>query len=288
MPEKINIASLSIDLDDVIKESVKYKKRIDELKASQKELTKEGKTASAEYVENAVQLKKLGKSYRDNQSFATALSSANEDLIKTMSVQNKSTQELRDSRSQLNQISKNIKGNTEEEIELREKLNKAIDSQTEALRGQSSDFNTDKDRIGEYRDSIIEAVEELKKKQETLQKTKLSLEQNLLELDKGSEAYENMSKALVVVSSDLDKVNDELDGTSSDLSEVNFSLEGFVNASNKSGGASKVLTDGLKGTAKGFISVAKSALAFLLTPVGIFLGAIGVAFLLVKNAMDRS
>lgn len=288
MPEKINIASLSIDLDDVIKESVKYKKRIDELKASQKELTKEGKTASAEFVENAVQLKKLGKSYRDNQSFATALSSANEDLIKTMSVQNKSTQELRDSRSQLNQISKNIKGNTEEEIELREKLNKAIDAQTEALRGQSSDFNTDKDRIGEYRDSIIEAVEELKKKQETLQKTKLSLEQNLLELDKGSEAYENMSKALVVVSSDLDKVNDELEGTSSDLSDVNFSLEGFINASNKSGGASKVLTDGLKGTAKGFVNVTKSALAFLLTPVGVFLALIAGAFLLVKNAMNRS
>ena len=288
MPEKINIASLSIDLDDVIKESVKYKKRIDELKASQKELTKEGKTASAEFVENAVQLKRLSKSYRDNQSFATALSSANEDLIKTMSVQNKSTQELRDSRNQLNQISKNIKGNTEEEIELREKLNKAIDAQTEALREQSSDFNTNKDRIGEYRDSIIEAVEELKKKQETLQKTKLALEENLLELDKGSEAYENMSKALVVVSSDLDKVNDELDGTSSDLSDVNFSLEGFVNASNKSGGASKVLTDGLKGTAKGFVSLAKSALTFLLTPVGIFLAVIAGAFLLVKNAMNRS
>jgi hypothetical protein len=78
-----------------------------------------------------------------------------------MSTENKSTQELRDSRSQLNQISKNIVGNTEEEIALREKLNEAIDAQTEALRGQSSEFNSSKDKIGEYEQGIKAAFDEI-------------------------------------------------------------------------------------------------------------------------------
>ena len=38
MAEQVNIASLTIDVDDVIKESVRLKKEMDSLKKSQKEL----------------------------------------------------------------------------------------------------------------------------------------------------------------------------------------------------------------------------------------------------------
>jgi hypothetical protein len=44
----------------------------------------------------------------------------------------------------------------------------------------------------------------------------------------------------------------------------------------------------LKAAGQGFLGLAKSALTFLATPLGLVLGAIGVAFLLVKNAMNRS
>ena len=225
MPEQVNIASLTINVDDVIKESAKLKRQIDALKKSQKDLDSTTEEGSEAFAQNEIKLKKLSKAYRDNQQFATALDEANEDLVKTMQVEGKSTQELRDSRRQLNQISKNIIGNTEEEIELREQLNETIDDQTEALREQGSEFNAGKDRIGEYTDGI----------------------------------------------------------NRSDLS-----LRGFIEKSQEAGGSSKLLAGGLSKATKGFLSMTKAALKFLLTPVGIILAAIAGAFLLIKNAMDRS
>ena len=161
MAEKVNIASLTIDFDDVIKKSAELKTRIDNLKKSQKELDTSTEQGQRAFAKMDVEIKNLSKSYRDNQSFARALEAANEDLDKTLSTQNKSTQELRDSRSQLNQISKNIVGNAEEEIALRKQLNEAIDAQTEALREQSSEFNASKDGIGEYENGIISAFDKL-------------------------------------------------------------------------------------------------------------------------------
>lgn len=159
--EKVNIASLTIDVNEVLKKSAEYKRRIDEIKASQKKLDKSTKEGREEFVRREAELRNLTKSYRDNQRFASALQEVNADLDKALSSENKSTQELRDSRSQLNAISKNIIGNTEEEIELRERLNEAIDEQTEALRDQSSEFNASKDKIGEYENAIKDAFQEL-------------------------------------------------------------------------------------------------------------------------------
>lgn len=154
MAEKVNIASLTIDVNDVIKESVRLQKEMDKVKKSQEDLDRSTEEGAAAYAKSEAQLKNLSKAYKDNQMFASALDAANEDLNKTMEVQGKSTQELYDSRRQLNVIAKNIQGNTEEEIALREQLNTAIDNQTEALRDQQSEFNAGKDQIGEYTKGI--------------------------------------------------------------------------------------------------------------------------------------
>jgi len=154
MAEKVNIASLTIDIDDVIKESLRLQKQIDGIKGTQKELDRSTEEGAAAFLRYEAQLKNLNKSYRDNQQFASALEAVNQDLTKSMQVEGKSTQELRDSRSQLNQISKNIIGTSEEEIALRDRLNAAIDEQTKALRDQGSEFNSSKDKIGEYTQGI--------------------------------------------------------------------------------------------------------------------------------------
>ncbi len=209
-------------------------------------------------------------------------------MDKTLSTQGKSTQQLRDSRSQLNQISKNIIGDTEEEIALRDKLNDAIDEQTKALRGQSSDFNTAKDRVGEYKANILEAVEELRKQQTVLNETRGELEANLAAVEEGTEEYENYSQALVVVNQDLDKVNESLGENSDEFDSSILSLEGFLKASEESGGATNALSSGLKAGTKAMGGLIKSTLTFIATPVGIVLAAIAGAFLLIKNAMNRS
>jgi hypothetical protein len=154
MAEQVNIASLTIEVDDVIKESVRLKKEIKSLTKQQKELKEAGEDTSEEFIKNEASIKNLSKAYRDNQNFAAALEATNEDLNKTLEVQGRSTQELYDSRRQLQQIAKNIQGDTEEEIELRNQLNEAIDAQTEALRDQSAEYIQGKDQIGEYTQGI--------------------------------------------------------------------------------------------------------------------------------------
>lgn len=288
MAEVVNIASLTINVDDVIKESVRLQKEIDKLKASQKDLDRTTEEGAAAYARNEAQLKNLSKSYRDNQNFAAALEATNEDLNKALEVQDKSTQELYDSRRQLNLIAKNIQGNTEEEIALRDQLNEAIDAQTQELRGQQSEYNKNKDRIGEYKDSIIEAVNELRSQQETLVETRDELRQNLKTLGKGTEEYNNMSQALVLVENDLEKVNEQLGESEVSISDMDFSIQGFIKSSEKSGGTFGLLKGGLKAATQGMVSFTKSALAFIATPVGIVLAAIVGAFLLIKNAMNRS
>lgn len=168
MAEIVNIATLNIDTGQVLKKSAELRQDIERLRQAQKGLDKTTEEGAAAFAANEVQIKNLSKAYRDNQNFAAALEGANKDLTKVMQVEGKSTQELRDSRAQLNQISQQLlrsngelTGDIEGERALRKQLNVVIDEQTEALREQSSSFNANKDRVGEYKDSITEAFQEL-------------------------------------------------------------------------------------------------------------------------------
>ena len=288
MPEKINIASLTIDFDDVIKKSADYKKTIDQLKAAQKDYDKTTEKGRQQLAKNEAQVKNLSKALRDNQSFASALDAANKDLEKTLSSENKSTQELRDSRSQLNQISKNIVGDTEEEVSLRNKLNKAIDEQTQKIREQGSSFNASKDQIGEYKDNIIEANRALKQQEATLKGVQEELEKNIALTEEGSEEYKELSSALAVVNKDLDGVTDSLEEQNDEFNLSNLSVGGFIEQAQDTGGAGKLIAGGAKAAAKGLLSLTKAAIGFILTPVGLIILALAGAFLLIKNAMNRS
>ena len=225
MAEQINIATLSIDTDSLIKESAKLKREIDTLRKAQKQLDTTTEEGALAYAAAEVEIKKLSKAYKDNTQLAVALDQANEDLEKTMSAQNKSTQELYDSRAQLQKIAKSIVGDSEEEIALRKQLNEAIDAQTAAIREQSADFIKGKDSIGEY--------------------------------TKGIDA--------------------------SDLS-----LLAFANRSVEAGGATNLLRSGIDSAKKSIISLTGAMLKFIATPAGVVLATIAGAFLLIKNAMDRS
>jgi phage host-nuclease inhibitor protein Gam len=84
MAEKVNIASLTIDVDDVVKESVRLQKVIDSTKAAQKSLDTTTDEGAASYQKYDAQLKNTKKALRDNQQFVSALDEADKDLTKTM------------------------------------------------------------------------------------------------------------------------------------------------------------------------------------------------------------
>lgn len=159
--EKITIAQLNLDLASALKDVSKFKSEIDALKKKQKELnttTEEGQIA---YAQTQVEIDKLNVSYRNSKQLATALVDTSEELADVMKVEGKSTQELYNSRSRLQVLSKNIKGDSEEEVDARNKLNTAIDAQTQKIRGQSSEFLKGKDSIGEYANGFKEALSQI-------------------------------------------------------------------------------------------------------------------------------
>lgn len=156
--EKVTIAELSIDLDAVLKDGADYLKLIDRIKSQQKELDKTTADGAESFAKLDAQLKNVQTQYRDNRKLTQTLLEVNKDLTATLAAEGKTTQELYRDRGKLLALSKNIKGDTKEEQGIREKLNKAIDAQTEALRKQSSSYATGKDSVGEYRQAIEEAL----------------------------------------------------------------------------------------------------------------------------------
>lgn len=73
-----------------------------------------------------------------------------------------------------------------------------------------------------------------------------------------------------------------------DLNIFNGGLTGFVGRAQEAGGVGKLLTTSLAAVRVGLVGVTQAAIAFIFTPVGAVLAAIVAAFLLVKNAMNRS
>lgn len=65
-------------------------------------------------------------------------------------------------------------------------------------------------------------------------------------------------------------------------------LAGFKDKAEEAGGAGNLMKNSLGGVAQGFLGMAKSALAFIATPVGLVLTALVVVFLSIKEAMARS
>lgn len=256
----IEIASLEIDIDAIISESARLRKSIDGLKQANKELDTSTEAGRKQFARNEAELRNLNKAFRDNQKFASAVISTNKDLERTLSVENKSTQELRDSRLELTKIANQIKGQNEEEIALRNKLNNAIDAQTETLRDQSSEFNTGKDSIGEYQQAIDGAIEKLGP----------------------------FGRIVNVINQNFSQTNTTVEQTSNTFNQLNTStstVNTTVQETTKSTGG---LAAGLKNAGRAFIGLTKAALAFIATPIGAILAIIGGAFLLVQNALNRS
>ena len=158
MAEKVEIASLNINVDDFVKSATTAKKELEELRKENRGLRKEGKQGSQQFVENDIRIKELSKTYRQQTQAAQALNNATKDLAEATNFEGKSVQEVTNQRANFIKLSKQIKGDTEAERAQRAKLNNIIDRQTNFIRENSSEYADNKDRIGEYRDAINSSI----------------------------------------------------------------------------------------------------------------------------------
>ena len=229
---KIKLAELEIDDKALIKSTSDIKKQLDELKQAQKDLTKEGKTASKEYVANAADLKTLSSAYNANiktlseRTKSVSEAAAREDLL-ALALNNEvsSIAEAREQNKLLNKLRNESNALTVEGQKEIEALNNALDANNDFIKENADGYLKQKINIGNYTDSI----------------------------------------------------NDAFGG-----------LGNFIAKSKEAGGVLPLVGTTIKSVSSSLLGLTKSALTFIATPVGAILAAIVAAFLLVKNAMNRS
>ena len=168
MAEKITIAELDIDVNTLIKSTADVKKAIDQLKVAQAQLTKEGETASEQYVQNASDLKVLNQAYNANlkaisDSTNAKAEEANRTELLNLAIQAEATsiKEAREQNSLLNKLRNETNLTTEEGRQQLLALNAKLDENNEFIKANADQYLKQKINIGNYSDSIKTAFQDL-------------------------------------------------------------------------------------------------------------------------------
>lgn len=169
----IEIANLSINTSALIKSTAETKKNLDDLKESQKQLSKtikeggaDAQEAGEQYIKNAVEMNALSKSYRDSIKAIEAQNqslSDNEEATKLVVLaQNKEISSVNEARANvalLTRVRNETNTSTEEGKARILELNKALDANNEYIEENADAYLKLKLNIGNYSDSIKEAFD---------------------------------------------------------------------------------------------------------------------------------
>ncbi len=166
--KKINIAELSIDDKALLKSTQDIAKQLKALKDDNKELKKSGLETSKVYIQNSVDIKLLSKAYGSNikamteriQSTVDA-ETRSEQLSVALNVEANSVDSLREQNKLLNKLRNSANILTAEGRAELELLNKQLDENNELIKENVDAYTQQKINIGNYKDSIKEAFQEL-------------------------------------------------------------------------------------------------------------------------------
>lgn len=239
MAENVKLASFDLDLDDVIKSAMELKKSIDEIKEAQKEARKEGKTATASYVENEASLKALNSEYRLHikamtDTIQSTADAANRQDILTTALNTEATTiaGLREQNKLLNKLRNEANLETAEGREELKLLNAQLDANNDKIKENVDSLSQQKINVGNYSDSIKDAI--------------------------------------------------------GNMNPFNQSLGDIVSGSQEAGGALNYFGGSVKQATTAVVGLTRASIAFIATPIGAIIAAIGLAIGLVANAMSRS
>ena len=168
MAEQIVIAELQLNTKSLQDSNAKLIQQIAELKTQQKDLQKETNnltTATEEqsrkFIENDATLKQLNTEYSNNKKVLaevqTGITGLNDELEKEV----KSVYEATTQNAKLNIIKKQITTSTQEGRDAIAEINKKLDENTAYIKENSSEFEKQKMNIGNYKESIKGAFQDL-------------------------------------------------------------------------------------------------------------------------------
>lgn len=161
MVEKITIAELNLDTKALIVSASKTKKEIESLKDSQKELSKEGKKGSAQFVENEVAIKKLSTSYTKQKNTLVALTDENNKFISTEKATNTALNKnvttingARSSNKELLAIRGKLNLSTAKGKKELDQINTKLDKNNAFIKDNVSAYEQQKIGIGDYEGAL--------------------------------------------------------------------------------------------------------------------------------------
>ncbi|PZR11687.1 MAG: hypothetical protein DI539_20410 [Flavobacterium psychrophilum] len=165
MAQQVEILSINIDTQALIKNLADTKKQIDQLQASQKELVKAGQGSSEQYVQQAAQLKALQQSYNSQLKVQTQLIAADKEAANATAALNtalnkevNSIDAATQSNKELRTIRNSLNASTESGAAAIAEINKKIDSNTQFIKENASAYEKQKMNVGNYTESIKEAL----------------------------------------------------------------------------------------------------------------------------------
>jgi hypothetical protein len=166
--EKIVIASLDLNTDELVKRASDTKKAIDSLRQANKDLAKaEGDNTQA-IVRNEAEIKKLSAEYRRQQTAVTAMIGANSELVQSQEAINIATQreitsvnDARASNAELLRLRNELNVTTEEGQQALVALNGALNRNNEFIRQNASELEKQKINIGNYGNAFKESAQSI-------------------------------------------------------------------------------------------------------------------------------
>jgi hypothetical protein len=168
MAEKVNIATLNIDTNELIKKATETKKAIQDLSDQQKVLKITGKETSEEFVKNEAQLKKLKAEYNQQTKAVSGLIAEDGKLITTekaltiaLDSQSKSIEEARKQNTELLAIRNKLDLSTKAGQDNLALINSKIDDNNNFIKRNVSELEKQKIGIGDYASGVKGALSEL-------------------------------------------------------------------------------------------------------------------------------
>lgn len=277
---------LSVELDQgqigqAIKGIRDARIRIDELKASQAELKKQGQQNSVQYIAQEQEIKRLNASVNENSRIIqanTTIQKANENSINA----------LREANKQLTKERNSLNTETEEGRKRIAEINEQIDSNNEKIKENVSSLEQQKINVGNYSGAVNALLPGLSQFTEGFSALSESAKQFADDLEQGKEQAKQQREA-----------NDELKASIRQLEAENRKLAEAGEANAEAIANNNAQIEGLKGQlstgtsaaggmVEGLKNMTRAALAFLATPLGIAIAAIAAAFKLLQTFINNS
>jgi len=158
-------------------------------------------------------------------------------------------------------------------LTVQQKLDKALKQEVKSVKSaiaNNKELRQLRNEIDVTTREGAEAVEQLNKK-----------------IDENTDLIKENSSALEKLKLNVGNYKEDIKGAFNELNIFNGGLTGFIERSQKAGGASKLLSQSFKTLRTGIIGLTKSTVAFMLTPIGAFLTILIGLFLLIKNAFNQ-